>query len=56
MRQDMIHKLREAQRHLDEAARAVHGASVNIKMLLAKINAHRQHPSTTDERSKGDDQ
>jgi len=56
MQKDAVHKLREAQRHLDEAARAVDGASVHIKTLLSRINASQQRNPTTDERSKGDDQ
>lgn len=41
MQQDLRHKLREAQRHLVEAARSLDGASVNIRTLLEQIDSDR---------------
>jgi len=46
MQQDLIDKLRAAQRHLVEAARALDGASVNIRTLLEAIERERRAPHT----------
>jgi len=44
---DLRHKLQEAQRHLVEAARAVDGASVNVRTLLERLEqAQAQAPYT----------
>jgi len=37
MQADLRHKLQEAQRHLVEAARAIDGASVNVRTLLERL-------------------
>jgi len=51
MPQDILQKLREAQRHLVEAARAIDGASINVRTLLERIEHDQQTPYS----AKGDD-
>jgi len=55
MQQDILYKLREAQRHLVDAARAIDGASVNIRTLLADINASQQDADRDDKGGKSDE-
>jgi len=56
MQQDIVHKLREAQRHLVDAARAIDGASVNIRTLLADISASQQQQPANDDQKGSDDE
>jgi len=47
MQADLRHKLQEAERHLVEAARAIDGASVHVRVLLERIEqAQAQAPYT----------
>ncbi|RIA47312.1 hypothetical protein [Dichotomicrobium thermohalophilum] len=38
---DLLHKLREAQRHLIEAARAIDGASIHVGTLIEAVENSR---------------
>ncbi len=39
MKQDLVHRLREIQRHLVEISRATDAASVHLRTILSEINA-----------------
>ncbi|WP_170144407.1 hypothetical protein [Dichotomicrobium thermohalophilum] len=41
MQQDLLFKLREAQRHLIEAARAIDGASIHVGKLIEAVESNR---------------
>ncbi len=42
MQQDVVDRLRSAQRHLVEAARAIDGASVHVRTLLEAIEGEQR--------------
>jgi hypothetical protein len=49
MKQDLVHRLREIQRHLVEISRATDAASVHLRTILAELN-------TDDSRKPDNDQ
>lgn len=55
MQNDLADKLRAAQRHLVEAARALDGASVNIRTLLEAIEREQRARQTSKPDNQGDE-
>jgi len=55
MKQDLVHRLREIQRHLVEISRATDAASVHLRTILSQINAEDDRKPDNDERRESDD-